>query len=261
MSATAVLAGEAPHRRWLPYGLRADAPRTRLFCLPHVGGGASAFSGWIDPLAPVAEVCPVQLPGREDRLGEPPATRMDELVDAMATALLPFLDVPFVVFGHSMGGIVAYELAGELWRRHRLVPAVLVVSSSSAPHLIDHRHTALAGLSDAEFVRVLDETYGGIPAALLDQPELLDLYLPVMRGDMALMDSYRPLERAPVHAPIVALGGTEDTGVPREAIEAWSGYTTRGCTVRMLPGGHFHPYSGDRFPQLLADHLPKGHRT
>jgi pyochelin biosynthesis protein PchC len=261
VSATAVLARRERYRRWLPYGLGTGGRDLRLFCLPHVGGGASAFAGWIDPLAPAVDVCPVQSPGRENRLGEPPMTRMDELVDALASALLPFLDVPFALLGHSMGGIVGYELAGELWRRYRLVPSMLIVSSSSAPHLVDHGRTALEGLSDAEFVRTVHKTYGGIPDALADQPQLLAAFLPALRGDMALMDSYRPLDRPPVRAPLLVLGGTEDRAVPPAVLEPWSEYAARGFTLRMLPGGHFHPFTGDRFPELLADQLRKGPRS
>src|SRR5262245_10714091 len=122
-----------PQSNWLFRFRRDAAPRLRLFCFPYAGGTASAFRGWHDAIPQPIEVCAVRLPGREARLAEPPFTSSETLVPAVADALEACLDVPYALFGHSMGAVAAFEVARELRRRARQPPVRLFLSGARAP--------------------------------------------------------------------------------------------------------------------------------
>src|SRR5260370_28895087 len=137
----------------------------RLFCFPYAGGGTSIFHTWKGMLPPDVTVCPIQLPGREKRLAEPPFTRISLLVRAMAHALRPFLNCPFAFFGHSMGALISFELARQLRRQKAPEPTYLFVSAQKAPQLPDLT-PPLHQLAEADFVEHLHRLYG-TPEAIL----------------------------------------------------------------------------------------------
>jgi medium-chain acyl-[acyl-carrier-protein] hydrolase len=209
----------------------------RLFCFPFAGGGASVFRGW---RLPGVEVCAIQLPGRESRLHETPFDRLPALVDALAVATRPWRDRRFAFFGHSLGAIVAFELARALRRRGEPLPHHLVVSGCSAPHLVDavREVPPMSSLPD----RVLRERlrrFGGTPDAVLEHPELMELLLPVLRADLALRDGYACAAEAPLRVPVTAFGGRHDAEVPVADVAAWHVHTSAGFAARTFAGGHF----------------------
>lgn len=225
----------------------------RLFCFPYAGGGASLFWRWADHLPGSTEVCSVQLPGRGNRAVEEPRTRLLPLVEEMAGALYPYMDRPSVFYGHSMGALLCFELARELRRRYGFEPAQLVVSGCSAPPVINCKQTH--HLPDDLFIEHLREL-NGTPAELLDNHELMQLMLPVVRADFAALETYEYGEGPPLGCPITALGGLQDDTVSGDDLRAWREQTTSSFAARMLPGDHFFIHSAEgRVLQVLSREL------
>ena len=208
-----------------------------MFCLPYAGGGASVYRGWGASLPNDLEVCPVQLPGRESRLREPAFSDLKVMVPAVADALDAYLDLPFVLFGHSMGAAIVFELTRELRRRGRPQPLHLFVSGRRAPHL-PAREEPIHALPDAEFMAKLREL-NGTPEEVLQHEELMKLLLPLLRADFGVNETYEYTEETPLQAGISAFGGIGDQDVLREDVEAWRQHTAGRFRARMFPGDHF----------------------
>lgn len=208
-----------------------------LFCFPYAGGGASIYRNWQKSFPATIEVCPVQLPGRIERVREPPFSQIKPLVEATAEALLPFFDKPFAFFGHSMGAIIGYELANLLRREKKATPIHLFVSGHSAPHL-RNRPVISYNLPDDEFVEEV-RRLKGTPEEVLEHPELLALMIPLLRADFEVCETYSSSNAPPLNCPITAFGGTEDEGVPREKIEGWREHTNGPFSMHILLGDHF----------------------
>jgi medium-chain acyl-[acyl-carrier-protein] hydrolase len=228
---------------------RTEGPKARLFCFPHAGVGASAFRLWRRGLPATVDVCAIQPPGREDRLREQPLTSIPALVDGVLTAIEPVLDLPFVFFGHSMGATVASEVSRALESRGGPLPEHLVVSGRRPSHLPGNE-TPLSPLPDDEFLVEVQRRYGGIPTALLEEPEIMALLLPTLRADFTALETHRPSARPPLPIAITAFGGSEDALTPREHLEAWRHETTCAFAMRVFSGGHFYLTAG--LPEVLA---------
>lgn len=227
----------ASESSWIARGKVKQRPELRLFCFPFAGGAASAFRPWAKALPPGVELCPIQLPGREDRFNEPPVRELGALVRALMAPLLPLLDLPFAFFGHSMGGVVAWEVARELQRRGRRGPARLFVSGCVAPRWMSAR-APVYQLPDGALLEHL-RSLNGIPEEVLGSPELLSLVLPVFRADMEIYDTFRYVAGEPLHAPVSIYVGEEDHTVPREQAAAWGELTDAGSALTSFPGDHF----------------------
>lgn len=215
--------------------------RLRLFCFPYAGGAASIFHAWRDVLAPEIQVCPVQLPGRQHRLAEPPFTRLAPLVQELAQVLQPYLNVPFAFFGHSMGALLGFELARQLRREKLSAPLRLFVASCRAPQLrVPQQQLHL--LSDAAFIEAL-RRLDGTPEELLRNAELMQLVLPTLRADFALCETYTYSDEAPLRCPISAFGGWQGREISRYELEAWRCQTSSAFNLQLFPGDHFFLHS------------------
>ena len=209
----------------------------RLFCFPFAGGGASFFRTWPQRLPPDIEVCAIQLPGREDRFLEPPFDRLSSLIDALADFLYPYLDFPFAFFGHSLGSLISFELARRLRRQEAPCPLQLFVSGSRAPQ-IPNLDPPIHKLPDTEFIEAM-RSFKGTPKAVLDHPEFMEVFSPLLRSDMRLCETYVYDHEAPLDCPISAFGGLEDEEVSREELAGWSEQTRSRFKMHMFPGDHF----------------------
>jgi len=195
------------------------------------------FHEWSNGLPADVEVCPIQLPGRGTRMMEPPYSRLSLLVEALIQALLPLLDKPFALFGHSLGSLVSFELARQIWANYQMRPVRLFVSAGPAPQ-IPRRNSPIHDLPEKEFLAEL-RRLNGIPAELLSNKELMDIVLPALRADFALFESYRYLSGPPLNCPISTFGGLSDNRVNHDDLEAWRDQTTLSFSIRMFPGDHF----------------------
>lgn len=211
--------------------------RLRLICSPYAGGNSLIFRRWPEHLPADVEVCAIQLPGRGRRMREQPPTRLDDLMRELVPALVPHLDRPFALFGHSMGALIAFELARRLSSEHGLPPLQLFVSGRRAPQCPRTRPYTY-DLPEPEFLRELSRL-NGTPREVLENEELVRLILPIVRADFALTETYGYTAGPPLDCPIAAFGGLDDADVSVEHLEAWREHTSASFSLRMLPGDHF----------------------
>ncbi|MGW1542231.1 thioesterase II family protein [Streptomyces sp. NPDC002309] len=244
------MAGEAPASPWFRRIRGARTPRLRIVCFPHAGGAASFFRSWASLVPEDVEVLAVRYPGREDRLFETPADRMEALADPLADACASLAGGPLVLFGHSMGASVAFEVAARLARAPGPVgPAALFVSGRAGPGRQKSR--GLADATDAELVENLVAMRGMTAQALADE-ELRDLLLPAVRADYRLIERYTTSVATPVlDVPVVAYYGDADEEIGEGEVSAWSSVTRSAFTVRAFPGGHF--YLEEQAASVVAD--------
>lgn len=207
-----------------------------LFCLPHAGGGISAYAGWRDDAPPEVDVRPVPLPGR-DGAGDAACHHMSDLVAVLADTM-PVGDSPFALLGHSMGAVVAFELAISLTERGHQ-PRRLFVSGSPGPAHAAGAGAHVSDLPDEEFLAEIGRL-GGSPPELLDEPSSRQVLLPRLRADFAVAETYVYQPGTTVSCPISAFTGRADPSVGESELDEWSEYTTVEFRRRTLPGDHFY---------------------
>ena len=231
--------------------------RLRLFCFPYAGSGAAIFRTWSEGLPSDVEVCPVQFPGRGTRLMETPFTQISPPVEALAQALAPLLGKPFAFFGHSLGALVGFELARQLRRQSGVQPVRLFVSADRAPQ-IPHRGRPIHALPEEEFLGEL-RRLNGIPKKVLEDVELMQIMIPVLRADFAVYETYAYSFEPPLNCPISTFGGLQDDRVSRGDLEAWRDQTSVSFSLRMFPGDHFFLHAAQPLLlQVLSQELRGG---
>ena len=222
---------------WIIASGSKSRSRYRLFCLPYAGGGASIYHSWQRELSAEIEVCPIQLPGRENLLRETPQTRIKPLIQALSSQIESYLDLPYAVFGHSLGAWVGFELIRELRRLQRPLPAHFLVSGSKAPQLPDLK-PPIHRLPDDKFLAKI-EGFKGTPEAVLQNSELMEQFLPILRADFAILETYFYTEEDPLDCPIAVFGGKEDSQVTPVQLTAWQHQTEAEFDLQMFDGDHF----------------------
>jgi medium-chain acyl-[acyl-carrier-protein] hydrolase len=236
------------YSQWLCHARPKIDARIRLFCFPFAGGGASMFLPWIDKLAPKIAVYPVQLPGRENQFTVPAFRRLPALLERLGEVLAAFTDMPYAFFGHSMGGLICFELARHLRREHYPLPRHLFISGLRAPQVgWKIENPPVHQLPEEKFIERIRKL-NGTPESILSNRELLRLVLPTLRADFELCETYRYISEEPLDCSISAFGGVEDKNICLADIAAWKAQTTRKCRVRMFPGDHFFIY---RFQEMV----------
>lgn len=184
----------------------------------------------------------IQAPGRESRMSEPPLTHLPDMIGALTAAMAAeagLLDAPYVLVGCSFGAIAAFELARALPRAGLRAPAALAVFACRPPHRVQPVGP-FSTLDDEALAGRLHRDYGGVPDVLREQPELLRLFLPTLRADLAAMERYAPPpEGAALACPVFARGGVDDAQVRGDILGEWTRWGAVGSDVRTLPGGHF----------------------
>ncbi|OKH20892.1 putative thioesterase [Hydrococcus rivularis NIES-593] len=215
--------------------------KLRLFCFPYAGGAAWNFRTWHSNLPTNVEVCALELPGRGTRILSSPFTRMELLVKAIAIALQPYLDKPFAFFGHSMGALVSFEVSRFLRREWGIFPVHLFVSGRRAPQ-IPNSHAPIYDLQETEFLEKL-RAFNGTPAEVLEHKELMELMIPILRADFAVLETYLYTPEPPLACPIAVFGGLQDRDVSGIELEAWREQTHDSFQLQMFPGDHFFLHS------------------
>jgi surfactin synthase thioesterase subunit len=230
---------------------RSGTKRLQLVCLPYAGASATVFSRF-QKLAPSwLEVLPLELPGRGRRSAEPFAKELTALADELSITLLAKLEGPFALFGHSMGAILAFELASRLTELGR-TPAGLFASASSSPPL--RRTERFVALDDDASLLAEMRRLNGTRREVFESPELLALALPILRADFAMCARYRYWPRQTLTSAIHAFGGSrDDIGVAE--LEAWRVHTRGAFSLDVLDGDHFFLHSQERrLLELIARH-------
>ncbi|MCX5395487.1 thioesterase II family protein [Streptomyces sp. NBC_00102] len=217
-------------------------PRYRLVCIPHAGGGTAAYQPWLRLLPRDVEVCVIRLPGRESRMSRPPHSDFGHAVSEIADLLSGLPPIPWALYGHSMGGLLAYEVCGVLAGGPLPEPLCLAVGGTAAPP----RHADLPpwlppGSGRRDVVNLL-KRFGGTPQEVFDNPEMLNLVLKMVESDFLMLDTYRPGTHA-VRCPLFAFAGTRDTEVTPADVAAWQHTAAGSFELRLLDAGHFFAYS------------------
>lgn len=235
------------------------APRRRLFCLPFAGGGAAVFRPWAKALPGDVELMAVQLPGREARLRERPLDRIEAIVEAVRPAVLAAADLPYAIFGHSMGALVAFELALALEAAGGRPPSRLFVSARRAPDEADEQ-PPMDALADERFLDEMQRRYGGVPAVVRQEPELMALLLPTLRADIRALERYAPSGPSGtrrVRCPVHVYGGADDQHPRPVQLAGWERVADGPVRVRVFAGDHFYLTTArDALVADIAAHWP-----
>jgi medium-chain acyl-[acyl-carrier-protein] hydrolase len=234
---------------WLKRMSADDHSLVTMICFPPAGGGMTGFWPWIAPLQGRANLYAASLPGREQRLREEPARALDALAQPLAEAVAALADRPLLVFGHSFGALLAYEIVHRLFAEGRLARerVHLLASGRVAPHL-PSRAERVSHLSPRDVVFRVAELHGNIPVALLEQPDYVAMIGRALQADLSINETYRWTERPPLSCPVTAVGGVGDPVVSEAELDAWEKHAGGGFERRLLDGDHFYfrPAAGQR---------------
>lgn len=236
---------------WLPNMPRQDpagsCPLPRLFCFSYAGGTSELYRQWQTCLADVCLICPAELPGRGSRMDEPFAPTLMQAAREAACAILPYTMSPYYIFGHSLGSVLALETSRVLQEQGAALPQGLIVSGRYPPHL-PNRRKDLHNLPDEALIDEM-RRLGGTPEEVLQQRELLDMMLPIVRADFRLLETHRALRTPCLHLPLHVFCGREDEDSPLELLAQWQDVTDSPCSIDFFDGGHF--YINESRDQLL----------
>ena len=228
------------YRRWVTCPEPRPQASLRLFCFHFAGGDASLYRLWTTQLPASIEVCPIELPGRATRRTEPPITDFPTLIDTLGRRILPFLkERPFALFGHSFGGVIAFELTRTLRRWGAPMPVRLFLSACPALHLRPRAAPPISHLPDTEFLEQISLRFG-TPREVLTSQDVRDSVLPALRADLFLAESYQYVPEPPLDVPLSSFGATEDATVGAHEVREWGQQTTADFRPRMFSGNHFY---------------------
>lgn len=209
----------------------------RLFCFPFSGGGASIYRSWPEAMGNEIEVLAVQLPGRESRYHEVRETNINVLVKNIVKAFKVYQDKPFAIFGYSLGALLAFEVCRELRKQNMNMPVHIFVAAMRAPQT-PRVHPPLSSLPDEEFLQKIDYYYQPQDEAW-NNPDLREIFLPVLKDDITLSDSYTYRDEIPLQCPIYVFAGEDDRGAPLALTRRWSEQTSTQMNYHVFEGGHF----------------------
>lgn len=239
--------------RWLVCRRRHPDPEARLFCIPYNGGSAATYSVWTDLVPASVEVHAVRLPGQMDRRDERVPNHLVEWARELADAVEPFADRPCALYGHSLGGLVAFELARELRRRGVTAPVSLFVGAVQAPHLADPFPDTdrLTDLTTLRRLGMLDTL-----APVLADHQMVAELRPIIQSGIELLKRYRCEAMPPLAGPIVAFGGRRDAVVFEEHLADWREHTRAGFELRFFEGGHlFHQEQSEAVVSAIIERM------
>lgn len=220
-------------RRIVPIG--GEASGLPLLCLPYAGGAASAFRIWAGHPAPHVRLLALELPGRGRRMSEPPCGSIADVVEDLMPTLAGYAEQPFGLLGHSMGGLLAFELAHECRKRFRRAPELLVISATPAPSHEPLKHRPLDGPTVLKRLKAL----GATPPEVLANQDLMNLLLPMLTADFQIVEDFALGAREPLSCPLGLLAGDRDETAPALQVEGWAAQTSGPIMRHVFEGGHF----------------------
>jgi len=219
--------------RWF-LGKTIPEASARLVLLPHAGGSAATFREWLTA-GNSLEVLAVRYPGRAERLAEDPPQSLRDLAADLAEAVSELNPLPFVLFGHSMGALIAFETCRRLAELRRRTPEALFAAGCAAPHIA--RQPIPDHLSDDSLIDLL-RSDGADTSALADD-EMRELVMPSVRADLLATSRYRPPQGARLVVPIIVSSGEDDDALEPEHLTSWQLHTEASCDWYRFTGGHF----------------------
>ncbi|WP_161519935.1 thioesterase II family protein [Bacillus cereus] len=210
----------------------------RMFCFPHAGGSSSFFHSWAEKLENIGiELVAIQLPGREKRINENLYLEMDKIISDLVDEIVKYTDKPFLFFGHSLGGMISYELCKELCKEDKPLPLHLIISSCRVPHLTKVKKS-VHDLSDDELAEKL-KILNGSPEFILKNKDFQELYFPMIRADFSIAESYHSNEFYRLPIDISCFLGDHDT-VSEADVLGWEEYTLKKFNYQLFNGDHFY---------------------
>lgn len=223
--------------RWLAIPKPKPNAPLRLICLPYAGGNANSFVPYSALQELNAEICAVQLPGKGSRLNEAQYQSIDTLVEDLAEVLTPIIDKPYVIWGHSFGSRIGFELI-RYFKEHKMpMPIHFIPAASRAPHELNTRNP-IHGLSDEGFKIKLKEM-GGTPDEIIEHDELMSILLPGLKADFKLAETHKVSTIEQLNVPVTLLGGTSDTIIPPDSLPNWQAHFCGDFELEMIEGDHF----------------------
>ncbi|MBW4567204.1 MAG: SDR family NAD(P)-dependent oxidoreductase [Tolypothrix carrinoi HA7290-LM1] len=238
---------------WLVFPKPNPDACLRLFCFPYLGGSSSVFLPWSDDLPSDVEVCAVKLPGNKDFLGEQSFDELTSIVETLAQVVLPYLDKPFVFYGHSLGALVSFELARQLRRENGKIPAHLFIGASQAPQL-PYLHPSVEQFSEFELIKGV--SVNDLLQLYWEKTELVELLPQILKEVTLLTERYSYTEEEPLDCPISVFGGTQDKVITEDLLSAWREQTRSTFKLQMFSGNHLFLHSDQQLLlQAISEEL------
>ena len=221
-----------------------------LFCFPYAGGGASVFSSWKGRLPSKLNIYSFQAPGKEERISELPCTELSTLVTEAADAIIEHGIERIMLFGHSLGALVVYELIKKIELVGQNV-SLAIVSGRNPPQKLS-KMKPISHLPDKEFISEVKEL-DGTPNGVFEHPELLEIFLPILKSDFKIAENYRNIHSKRIQSNLFVLSGKRDPWIDPKDLELWKQVTSGTCEIKLFNGDHFFLRDQDpRFFEYLS---------
>lgn len=224
--------------KWMPYRQNKSNAKIRLFILHHAGGSASICNNWFQNHEDDIEILPLELPGHETRIDEKLIDTLPDLCESLIEVIAPMTDLPYAFFGHSMGALVAFETTRLLRKNNVKLPSKLFLSAHIPPDQ-ELREKPMYNLDKEDLIKEL-KRMGGTSEELLEDSYFAELYIPIIRADMAICEKYIYSYQTPLPVPIHMFGGFDDITVTPEELLGWRKQTTSNFVCHIYDGGHFY---------------------
>jgi medium-chain acyl-[acyl-carrier-protein] hydrolase len=239
--------GQSVYSRWIVAGVRPKTPDVRIICFSSAGGSAFQFRQWDSHASGRSEFLGIQIPGHDERFREPLLRRADAIIENIGPSLLGVSDRPFVLFGHSLGALLAFEFARWARRQGAAGPMRLIVASRSSPR-VKPEYAPVHELPEQDFMRVL-RLYGGTTDSILENQEVMRHFVPIIRADLEVNRLYSYRREPPFEFPITAIWGDSDPVTTKAEVEGWCAETNGVFNLMTVPGGHF--FFRDRIGEII----------
>ena len=216
---------------------KAVNPTCRVICFHPAGGSASQFRTWTEYFSDEVSIVALQLPGREDRFNDKQIMKFSLLIPLLAKEVISYLNLPYVIIGHSLGALIGFELIRYFQLNEYPLPKFLIVAAKEPPHF--HCIPSKLEIINDEWLIERLKAYKAIPELLFQTEEFKEIFLPYIRSDFLLLNSYQYNKSTKLKIPILVLHGSEDKTVSLNKLKNWAELTESNFQLRAFKGGHF----------------------